>query len=78
MTLCACEGACAAQCRAVGLPSLSLNFRQHTECGRARQRARAFVQRILQFEFDTLVPAHFLAPVPGGKDALAEAFKFLL
>ena len=36
------------------------------------------MQRILGFEFDTLVPAHFLAPVPGGKEALAEAFKFLL
>lgn len=48
------------------------------ESGHARQRARAFVQRILEFEFDTLVPAHFLAPVPEGKEALAEAFKFLL
>ena len=36
------------------------------------------MQRILEFEFDTLVPAHFLAPVPEGKAALAEAFKFLL
>ena len=48
------------------------------ESGRARQRARAFVQHILEFEFDMLVPAHFLAPVPHGKEALAEAFKFLL
>ena len=50
----------------------------YAESGQARQRARAFVQRILEFEFDTLVPAHFLAPVPEGKAALAEAFKFLL
>ncbi|KAK9838547.1 hypothetical protein WJX81_006657 [Elliptochloris bilobata] len=42
------------------------------------KRARAFVQRLLQFDFDTVVPAHFLAPVPGGKQALLECFKFLL
>lgn len=60
------------------LPSLFPIASSDAKSGRVRQRARAFVQRIMEFEFDTLVPAHFLAPVPGGREALAEAFKFLL
>lgn len=75
MTVYACmDGACAT----CGGLQASEGWLLTYESGRARQRARAFVQRILEFEFDTLVPAHFLAPVPDGKAALAEAFKFLL
>ena len=43
-----------------------------------RQRARAWVQRMLEMDFDTVVPAHFVAPIPNGKQALAECFDFLL
>lgn len=36
------------------------------------------MQRVLEWEFDTIVPAHLASPIPEGKQAFAECFKFIL